>query len=469
MISQKRCFSKSRVEVPRSIADRLRFVEVVGIVEAGLRLPAQVPEQPLLGDALRHPAHRPRLDALRTIRARPPLGAPGAARARPRRASRETAVEAANQSDAVGSQARTPGTGLVRRRPPARRRRSSSGTSQYSSWRSAPTGTRYTSMRWSTIALGAPLARGMPEMPRIAGAANMRAMRTCSRRSPLAVMVGTGSAPAAAADARSAGVQRHRRGHRAHALHGPPGGRTRTRARCAHQRWADGRGQLQVPSGIYDVQAIHERDGQRRQYPVGEPAGRDALSRRKGHHLEVRQLQERLRRAAGPRDRTEERVPTSSIPRAGSSATKPVANAVSRRRLRALRGARRHLRSAGADRRAVTCLRARVRRTHRLSTVTKTSSKTADADQPELDDAALSTGCESSMTSLSDWRARRNGCCSRRSSAAALGFERELRNKSAGLRTNILIAIGSALFTLMSIELADAADARSPAASRRRS
>jgi putative Mg2+ transporter-C (MgtC) family protein len=37
---------------------------------------------------------------------------------------------------------------------------------------------------------------------------------------------------------------------------------------------------------------------------------------------------------------------------------------------------------------------------------------------------------------------------------AALGFERELRQKSAGLRTNILITIGSALFTLMSYELA---------------
>jgi putative Mg2+ transporter-C (MgtC) family protein len=37
---------------------------------------------------------------------------------------------------------------------------------------------------------------------------------------------------------------------------------------------------------------------------------------------------------------------------------------------------------------------------------------------------------------------------------AALGFERELRHKEAGLRTNILIAIGSALFTLMSYELA---------------
>ena len=41
----------------------------------------------------------------------------------------------------------------------------------------------------------------------------------------------------------------------------------------------------------------------------------------------------------------------------------------------------------------------------------------------------------------------------------ALGFERELRQKSAGLRTNMLIAIGSALFTLMSYELADATGA----------
>ena len=35
-----------------------------------------------------------------------------------------------------------------------------------------------------------------------------------------------------------------------------------------------------------------------------------------------------------------------------------------------------------------------------------------------------------------------------------LGLEREIRHKEAGLRTNILIAIGSALFTLMSYELA---------------
>ena len=36
---------------------------------------------------------------------------------------------------------------------------------------------------------------------------------------------------------------------------------------------------------------------------------------------------------------------------------------------------------------------------------------------------------------------------------AALGFERETRQKDAGLRTNILISVGAALFTLMSIEI----------------
>lgn len=36
---------------------------------------------------------------------------------------------------------------------------------------------------------------------------------------------------------------------------------------------------------------------------------------------------------------------------------------------------------------------------------------------------------------------------------AVLGFEREWRQKYAGLRTNMLIAIGAALFTMMSIDL----------------
>ena len=36
---------------------------------------------------------------------------------------------------------------------------------------------------------------------------------------------------------------------------------------------------------------------------------------------------------------------------------------------------------------------------------------------------------------------------------AAIGIEREVRRKPAGLRTNILIAVGSALFTTVSIAL----------------
>jgi putative Mg2+ transporter-C (MgtC) family protein len=36
---------------------------------------------------------------------------------------------------------------------------------------------------------------------------------------------------------------------------------------------------------------------------------------------------------------------------------------------------------------------------------------------------------------------------------AAVGLEREYRQKPAGLRTNILIAVGSALFTVLSVEM----------------
>jgi len=39
---------------------------------------------------------------------------------------------------------------------------------------------------------------------------------------------------------------------------------------------------------------------------------------------------------------------------------------------------------------------------------------------------------------------------------AAIGVERELRRKPAGLRTNILIALGSALFTILSVQIAHA-------------
>lgn len=45
---------------------------------------------------------------------------------------------------------------------------------------------------------------------------------------------------------------------------------------------------------------------------------------------------------------------------------------------------------------------------------------------------------------------------------AAVGLERELRQKSAGLRTNTLIAVGAALFTLMSIEMAEGTAAADP-------
>lgn len=46
---------------------------------------------------------------------------------------------------------------------------------------------------------------------------------------------------------------------------------------------------------------------------------------------------------------------------------------------------------------------------------------------------------------------------------AAFGLEREIRQKSAGLRTNILIAVGAAVFTLMSIEMAIGTPAADPA------
>jgi putative Mg2+ transporter-C (MgtC) family protein len=39
---------------------------------------------------------------------------------------------------------------------------------------------------------------------------------------------------------------------------------------------------------------------------------------------------------------------------------------------------------------------------------------------------------------------------------AAIGIERETRQKPAGLRTNILIALGSALFTMLSIDVGGA-------------
>lgn len=46
---------------------------------------------------------------------------------------------------------------------------------------------------------------------------------------------------------------------------------------------------------------------------------------------------------------------------------------------------------------------------------------------------------------------------------AAIGIERELSDKAAGLRTNILICVGAALFTLVSMHVFDIRDAHIPA------
>ena len=56
--------------------DGLRLVEIVGIEKAGVSLATQVPEQPLLGDALRNPAHHARLERTPSSRPAPSPRAP---------------------------------------------------------------------------------------------------------------------------------------------------------------------------------------------------------------------------------------------------------------------------------------------------------------------------------------------------------------------------------------------------------
>jgi putative Mg2+ transporter-C (MgtC) family protein len=46
---------------------------------------------------------------------------------------------------------------------------------------------------------------------------------------------------------------------------------------------------------------------------------------------------------------------------------------------------------------------------------------------------------------------------------ACIGIERELSDKAAGLRTNILICVGACLFTLVSVRIFDVRDAHIPA------
>ena len=45
---------------------------------------------------------------------------------------------------------------------------------------------------------------------------------------------------------------------------------------------------------------------------------------------------------------------------------------------------------------------------------------------------------------------------------AAIGFERELHDKPAGLRTNVMICLGAALFTLLSVHVAGGSTAHDP-------
>lgn len=50
-----------------------------------------------------------------------------------------------------------------------------------------------------------------------------------------------------------------------------------------------------------------------------------------------------------------------------------------------------------------------------------------------------------------------------------IGLERELRHKPAGLRTNMLISLGAALFTIISWQMADIAGGDHTASPRRSS
>ena len=65
MASQKRCFSKSLVELLAQHEDGVGFRHVVRKKEAGVVFPAEVPEQALFGNALGDPPHESGLQASR--------------------------------------------------------------------------------------------------------------------------------------------------------------------------------------------------------------------------------------------------------------------------------------------------------------------------------------------------------------------------------------------------------------------
>ena len=196
-----------------------------------------------------------------------------------------------------------------------------------------------------------------------------------------------------------------------------------------HASSADGRVEVRLAPGIYDVQAIHEREGRVLNIRWANRLVVMPYPDEPGHHLEVINFRNgfgalQIRATGGGQ-------PDVALVRAGQT-RQAGGGAVDQIDLSSLRRARRLVRPAGSRPRPVG-LASRRRRPARPHAFV------GDSLMPSLSDAEL---------------------IQRLLLAAFLGgligLEREWRNKDAGLRTNILIAIGSAVFTLMSIELTDA-------------
>ena len=196
---------------------------------------------------------------------------------------------------------------------------------------------------------------------------------------------------------------------------------------------------LQVPRGIYDVQAIHERDGRVVDIRWANRLVVMPYPDERGHHLEVINFQNGF---GALQVRGEEGAHRPVAIYEPGKRTKPVT-----------------LRSSGPG----YVLFVVPAGTYDLQIRSGEKVSWMPGIEVPLDRTRLTVIPKSapkvepngtSMTSLSDWE------LTQRLMLAALlggvlGIEREWRNKDAGLRTNILIAIGSALFTVMSIELTD--------------
>ena len=102
------------------------LADVVGIEQAGDGLPAQVPEEPLLGDALGHPAHRARLNRASQPWSPAPVSTPVRPRRRSRSASASISRNRARSRRKNRPATQSPGGGrrpAGDRRIPGRRRR----------------------------------------------------------------------------------------------------------------------------------------------------------------------------------------------------------------------------------------------------------------------------------------------------------------------------------------------------------